>query len=226
MATSGTAAFNLDIIDIIEDAYEIAVGEAKGGYDLKTARRSLDLLTKEWGNRGLNMWTMRQGMVSVTAGDNSVTLPNDTIDILDAVWRTGSGTAQNDTTLTRISGSQWTAIAYKNQTGTPTQFYVQRVQPPLLKLWPTPATDGIIVAWGMRTIEDTGKYINTMDISPRFLPALVCGLAYYLSLKTPAAADRVPMLQAEYERQFELAAEEDRDRSSFRLVPDLSSYNR
>lgn len=226
MPTSGSAIGNLDIIDIIEDAYERVGGEPKGGYDMRTARRSLDLLTKEWGNRGINMWTLKQGLVPVTAGATVIPLPIDTIDVLDAVWRTGSGIEQNDQTMTRLGGSEWASMANKNQPGTPSQFYVHRTYPPQLRLWPVPVEDGTFVAWGLRTIEDAGDYTNTMDTPPRFQPALISGLAYYLAMKTPAAMPRVPMLQAEYERQFTLAAEEDRDRSSFKLVPDVSSYNR
>ena len=138
----------------------------------------------------------------------------------------GTGLEQNDQTMFRLGGSQWASMANKNDTGTPSQFYVHRVAPPQLRMWPIAETDGIFVGWSIRTIEDSGRYTNTMDIPPRFLPALVSGLAYFLAIKSPNAEGRVQMLQAEYERQYGLAAEEDRDRSSFFMVPDLSSYNR
>ena len=226
MVTSGTTAFNPDILDIIEEAYEMVGMEVRGGYDLKTARRSLDMLMREWGNRGLNMWTLRQGSVPVAAGTNDIVLPDDTIDILDAAWRTGSGQSQNDQMMTRLGGSQYAQLSNKNETGTPSQFYVHRVMPPLLKLWPQPVEDGVFVGWGLRSIQDAGAYTNGVDIPPRFLPALVTGLAYFLAMKSPNATNRIPMLQTEYERQWTLAAEEDRDRSSFFMVPDMSSYNR
>jgi hypothetical protein len=228
MTTSGTTSFNPDIIDLIEDAYEMVGMEVRGGYDMKTARRSLDMLFREWGNRGINMWTLKQFTVPVVASGYSlvVTLPADTIDVLDVAWRTGTGLAQNDQSLTRLSGMQWAGISNKNETGVPGQYYVHRVVPPILRLWPTPTADGTIVCWGLRSIEDTGAYPNTADIPPRFLPALVSGLAYYIAMKSPNATPRIPMLQAEYDRQWTLAAEEDRDRSSFIMVPDLSSYNR
>jgi hypothetical protein len=226
VTTSGVANFNPDILDLIEDAYEMVGLEVRGGYDLKTARRSLDMLMREWGNRGINMWTLTQFTVPMVAGNDSVTLPIETIDLLDAAWRTGTGLEQNDQTMTRLGGSQWAQIANKTEVGIPSQYYVHRVQPPRLRIWPTPESDGTFVCWGLRTIQDAGAYTNTVDIPPRFLPALVAGMAYYLALKSPNAEGRVQMLQAEYERQYMLAAEEDRDRSSFFMVPDMSSYNR
>ena len=226
MATSGTTNFNPDILDLIEEAYEMVGMEVRGGYDLKTARRSLDMLMREWGNRGINMWTLKQFTLPVLAGTASVTLPADTIDLLDAAWRTGDGIAQRDQSLTRLGGAQWAGMANKNEVSTPSQFYVHRVVPPLLRIWPIPVSDGTFVCWGLRSMEDAGKYTNDVDIPPRFLPALTSGLAYYLAIKSPNAMSRIPMLQAEYDRQWTLAAEEDRDRSSFFMVPDLSSYNR
>lgn len=195
--------------------------EARNGYDLKTARRSLDLLMREWGNRGLNMWTIAQSSEAFTASTPSASLDSDIIDVLDAVWRTGSGSSQNDRTMTRMSVTQWANISAKNMTGLPAQFYIERTLTPTIYVWPVPEDDGTLVYWKLRRIEDAGAYSNTIDLPPRFLPALTTGLAYYLSMKTPAAMDRIPMLQAEYERQFQLAQEEDRERASVWLVPDL-----
>lgn len=226
MATSGAATFNPDIIDLIEEAYEMVGIEVRGGYDLRTARRSIDMLMREWGNRGINMWTLDQFAVPVNAGSDIVDLPSETVDVLDAAWRTGDGIAQQDQTLSRLGGSQWAQITNKNEQGTPGQYYVHRTYPPKLRIWPTPTEAGTFVCWGIRSIHDAGKYTNTMDVPPRFLPALTAGLAYFLAIKSPNAVDRIPMLQQEYERQWTLAAEEDRDRSSFFMVPDLSSYNR
>lgn len=226
MTTSGTTTFNPDILDIIEEAYEMMGIEVRAGYDLKTARRSLDLLMHEWGNRGINMWTLASIAVPILPGQNDVILPVNVLDVLDAMWRVGDGLNQNDQTMTRLGGSQYAQMSNKNEVGTPTQFYVWRTAPPKVRLWPTPDVDGTFVIWGLRTMHDAGAYTNTLDVPPRFLPALVSGLAYYLAMKSPAAMQRVPMLQTEYERQWTLAAEEDRDRSSFFMVPDLSSYNR
>lgn len=226
MTTSGTTAFDLDIADIIEDAYEIVGGEARAGYDLRTARRSLNLLKMEWGNRGLNLWTIANGSLPISAGVDRATLPANIIDVIEAVWRTGTADNPNDRSLTRISISQRSQITEKLEPGTPTQYYVYRSLTPEVNIWPVPTEDGIFAYWYLRTIQDAGAYTNTIDVPGRFLPALVNGLAYYLAMKTPGAAERVPVIQAEYERQFQLAAEEDRDRSSFFMLPDLSAYSR
>lgn len=222
MATSGTTNFNLDIADMIEEAYELVGTEVRAGYDMRTARRSLDLLSREWGNRGINLWTINEVQVPVSSGDTTITLASDTIDVLDAVWRTGSGANQNDRILTRMSVVEWSQTANKNTQGSVTQFWINRTFPPVVHFWQIPADAGAFVYWGLRSMQDTGAYGNNMDIPPRFLPAMTTGLAYYLSMKTPQATDRIPMLQAEYERQFRLASEEDRERAVFRLVPDLS----
>lgn len=222
MATSGTTTFELDIHDIIEEAYERVGVESRNGYDLKTAGRSLDLMMREWQNRGINFWTISQKTESVSANDTSSTLDADTVDVLDAVWRTGTGTDQNDRTMTRISVSEWSAIANKNQTGSPTLFWVNRVSAaPVAYLWPIPDTAGTFAYWALRQIEDGSRYSNTMDVPVRFNTALVAGLAYYLAMKTPSAIDRLPDLATEYERQFSLAAEEDRERASLYLTPDM-----
>lgn len=221
MATSGTTAFNLDLLDMIEEAYEMCGVEVRNGYDLKTARRSLDLLMREWGNRGINFWTIQQSSETFAALVPSAALDSDIIDILDCVWRTGSGTSQQDRTMERMPVNEYAHIANKNMTGQPSQFWVQRSLTPTVFVWPIPVDAGELVYWKLRRIEDTGAYSNNMDIPPRFLTALTTGLAFYLAMKTPAAMDRIPMLQAEYERQYQLASEEDRDRASVRLVPDV-----
>lgn len=223
MPTSGTTTFDLDITDIIEEAYELTGSELRGGYEMRTARRSLNLMMREWGNRGINFWTVRENSVVVSPDQQDVILPNDTIDILDAVWRTGSGTGQNDRILTRIDMVEWAQTSNKNMPALPTQFYVQRIVPPVVRLWPRTPVEGTFVYWGLRSIQDAGSYGNNMDVPYRFLPAMTSGLAYYLALKNGALdANRVAALKAEYDRQFQLAAEEDRERTPFRLVPDLS----
>jgi len=227
MTTSGAFTFDLDTLDLVEEAYEMVGMEVRGGYDLRSARRSLNLLMREWGNRGLNMWTLNEFTVPWPANASSVTLPFKVIDLLDVFWRTGEGTAQQDIGLSRYSVSQWAQVTNKNMQGSPSQFYINRLQPnPVCYLWPVPSEDGTFGGWGLRIMEDVGAYTNTLDVPNRFLPALVSGLAYHLALKSPAAAERIPLLQQEYERQFMLAAEEDRDRASFFMVPDLSSYSR
>lgn len=221
MTTSGTTTFQntFDILEIIEEAYEIIGKELRSGYDLKTARRSLNLLTKEWGNRGINFWTIAETSTAVAANTSSVTLNSSTLDVLDAVWRTGSGASQSDRMLTRMSVTDWSETANKNNTGQPSRYWVNRTEPATMQLWPVPSAAGTLVYWRLRRMEDVGAYSNTMDVPPRFLPALTTGLAYYLALKNTGATERLPLIQAEYERQFNLAAEEDRDRTSLFLVP-------
>lgn len=219
MATSGTTAFNLDIIEIIEDAYEMVGKEVRGGYDVKTARRSLDLLTKEWANRGVNFWTIEESSAPLLTGQQTITLDGDTIDVLDAVLRTLSGVSQNDRTLTRMSVKEWAQTANKNTTSQPSRYWINRVVPPVMTIWPVPVADATVVYWKLRRIEDTGAYSNNMDVPSRFLPAMVSGLAYYLAIKTSGADNRIPILQAEYERQYKLAADEDRERASLYLLP-------
>lgn len=222
MTTSGTTSFNLEITDLIEEAYELVGSEVRAGYDMRTARRSLDLMMKEWGNRGINLWTIRETIVDVATNQHTVTLASDVIDILDAAWRTNEGVAQNDRTMIRISMVEWEQTANKNQPGLPSQYWVQRVVPAVVTLWPVPAISGKFQFYALRAIQDVGAYGNTMDIPPRFLPAMTTGLAYYLALKTPGAIQQAVVLKQEYDRQFQLASEEDRERAVFRLVPDLT----
>jgi len=219
MATSGTATFDLDIADLIEEAYERAGTEVRSGYDLRTARRSLNLLSNEWSNRGVNFWTIEETTVAVTASDSDIVLESDTIDVLDASWRTGTGTDQQDRILTRMSVNEWNATANKNTTSLPSRYWINRTLTPTMYLWPVPVDAGTLVYYKMRRIEDSGAYTNTFDIPPRFLPALVSGLAFYLAQKKPELVNRLSFLKQEYEEQYRLASEEDRERASLRLVP-------
>src|SRR6478736_1111567 len=175
MATSGATGFNLDIAEIVEEAYELIGSELRSGYQMKTARRSLDLLMREWGNKGINFWTIRETAIPVVAGTKTITLDGDNIDVLDAAWRTGEGQGQQDRTITRMSVVDWSQTANKNTTGSPTMYWVQRVYPPIVTLWPVPDTDGIFLFYGIRSIQNAGAYTNNIDIPPRFLPALTTG---------------------------------------------------
>jgi hypothetical protein len=228
MATSGTAIFNLEFTEIAEEAWERAGREMRSGYDLRTARRSMNLLTIEWQNRGINMWTIEEGTINLGQGVASYNLPADTIDLLEHVVRTGAGNAstQSDLNITRISVSTYSTIPNKLTQGRPIQLYIDRGQEnPVVTVWPVPdqgtiaAPYYIIKYWRMRRIEDAGSGIQTPDVNFRFLPALVAGLAYYIAQKDPALMPRVPMIQAEYERQFELAGGEDREKAPVRFVP-------
>jgi hypothetical protein len=222
MTTSGTSTFNLDIMDIMEEAYEMVGVEMRNGYDARTAKRSIDLLLHEWANRGVNLWTLEEIALPVTANTPTITLPADTVDVLDASWRTGTGIGQTDRQMTRISVMEWSSMANKNMVSPPTEYFINRLAAaPVMHIWPIPVVDGTLVYWKMRLVQDTGNYENTIDIPSRFLPALTSGLAFYLAIKTPAASERLPILQQEYERQFQYAYETDRERASLWLTPGI-----
>ena len=221
MATSGTTAFNMDFTEIAEEAWERAGREMRSGYDLRTARRSMNLMTIEWQNRGINLWTIDEGTVSLVSGTSQYTLPADTVDLLEQVIRTGSGTTQQDLTINRISVSTYASIPNKTTTGRPIQFWIERlVDAPRINVWPVPdSNDYTFKYWRMRRIEDAGAGVQTADMPFRFLPCLVAGLAYHIAMKVPELAQRVQMLKAAYEEEFDRAASEDRVKTNARFVP-------
>tara|TARA_R110000868_G_C10912940_1_gene765094 strand:- start:1501 stop:2187 length:687 start_codon:yes stop_codon:yes gene_type:complete len=223
MTTSGTTAFNMDFTEIAEEAWERAGREMRSGYDLRTARRSMNLMTIEWQNRGINMWTIEDGTITLTEGVSRYPLPADTIDLLEHQIRTGSGNqaTQSDLTASRISVSTYAAIPNKLSRGRPIQIYIERLRDaPHVNVWPVPNNDTyVLYYWRMRRIEDAGAGIETSDMNFRFFPVLVAGLAYYIAMKLPEFTDRIPMLKQAYEEQFELAAGEDREKTSARFVP-------
>jgi hypothetical protein len=303
MSTTGTTSFNLDMNDLIEEAFERCGLEVRSGYDFRTARRSLNLLTIEWANRGINLWTVEQGQIVLNTQQALYALPVDTIDILDASTRTNNGSQSNQTdiNLSRISEPTYMTIPNKNTTGRPVQMFVNRQsggvasiaqttlvggidaddttitlanaanlptqgfvnigsetiayqnivgnqilnawrgqngttaaahltgvdvfnnQLPCINVWPTPNPPGnqyTLVYYRMRRIQDAGTGVRTQDIPFRFIPCMVAGLAYQLSVKIPGVdPGRMPMLKAEYEQQFQLAAEEDREKAAIRFVP-------
>jgi hypothetical protein len=227
MATSGTAAFNPEIVEIVEEAYERCGLELRSGYDLKTARRSLDIMAAEWSNKGINLWTVESGTVSLTTGTATYTLPADTIDLLETVIRTGSGSNQQDLSINRISVSTYATIPNKNNQGRPIQIYVDRQATPKVSVWPTPDSSATytLVYWRLRRIQDAGRAgSNTYDVPSRFIPCLVAGLAYHIATKRPEVGlDRVTFLKAAYDEQFTLAADEDRDKSSIQFAPNITS---
>jgi len=235
MTTTGTAAFNLDVAELIEEAFERCGKELRSGYDFRTARRSLNLLTIEWANRGINLWTVEQGAIPLVQGTITYDLPGDTVDLLDHVIRTGSGVGQTDINISRISEPTYATIPNKNAAGRPIQVWINRqsgattpsgVAYPQINVWPAPdqGPSGspyyTFVYWRLRRIQDTGTGVKVQDIPFRFLTAMVAGLAYYLSIKLPdVSPDRVAMLKSEYEQQYQLAADEDREKAPIRLVP-------
>lgn len=220
MTTSGTSDFNLEFDDIIVEAYERCGIEVRDGYDMKTALRSINLLFAEWANRGLNLWTIEQRQIQLIAGQYEYEMPADTVDALSAVIRTNAGlSTQQDITIDRIGSAEYLHIPNKNTPSRPAQYYVQRTVPTKLFLYPSPdATQSYIFRYyAIRRIQDAGTFTNTADISFRFLPCLIAGVAYYLSVKK--APDRIGMLKQMYEEEFARAAAEDRERSSYFAVP-------
>jgi hypothetical protein len=296
--TTGTTSFNLDLNNLVEEAFERCGQELRSGYDMRTARRSLNILTMEWANRGLNMWTVEQGQIVLATGQSTYALPIDTVDLLDHVVRTGTASNQSDINITRISESTYSSIPNKLANGRPIQLWINRQSGatgsttftlvggitstdttitvsnattlasagyikvdseiiyysgttsttlqncvrgqanttaaahttgtaifvpnlPAINVWPTPdaGTTYTFVYWRLRRMQDAGDGLNGQDIPFRFIPCMVAGLAYYLSMKIPGAEMRLPTLQAEYERQFELAATEDREKAADRFVP-------
>lgn len=299
--TSGTAAFNLDLNDLVEDAFERCGAELRTGYDLRTARRSLNMLTIEWANRGINLWTIEQGQIVLNTNQIQYCIPNDTIDLLDTVIRTGSGETQIDININRISESTYLTIPNKYAQGRPVQFWINRQTGAVnlstatldgaisatdttitvnnvyalpttgfinigsetigyqnvnsetgqllncfrgqnnttaashadaaaiyvnnlttVNVYPAPNAPGnqyTLVYYRMRRIQDAGNGVNIQDIPFRLIPCMVAGLAFYLSQKIPGADARMQWLKAEYEQQWTLAAQEDRDKAPDRYVP-------
>jgi len=214
MTTSGSRDFNIDVGEIIEEAYERCGLEVRTGYDAKTARRSLNLMFAEWVNRGLNLWTVEQDVITVTQGQSQKTLGEDVADILEMALRR-DGT---DYEMERISRGDYLDFPNKTSQGRPSQFYFDRQIAPVINLWQTPenSTDQLVFYY-VRRIEDADALTNTTAVPYRFYPCMVAGLAYYLSMKR--APDRVQLLKAVYEEEFQRAAEEDEDRVPLQLVP-------
>ena len=214
-----------DIPDLFEEAYQRAGLELRTGNDLRNARRSFNLLTMEWQNRGLNLWTIEAGTLSLSSGTATYTLPTDTVDLVEHQIRTGSGTSQVDTNLTRISVSTYAQQSAKNSTGKPTQIFIQRLAgSTTATLWPVPdSADTYTLSYyritGIDGISSGIDGTTTSFVPPRFVPCLVSGLAYYIAMKRPEVANRVAPLKQEYEFQFELAAGEDTESASARFVP-------
>lgn len=219
MATSSSTDFELDVADYIEEAFERCGLEVRTGYDLKTAKRSLNLMLAEWANRGLNQWTIEQRSFTVTSGTAATALGTDVIDILSVVVRR-SGT---DFALDRLSRDEYLNIPTKTTTGRPTQFFLDRQITPNLKVWPTPENSTDVIFYDALTrIQDADTQVNTLEVPFRFYPCLAAGLAYYIALKR--APQRLQILKAVYEEEFERAMTEDRDRASFNVVPQYEYF--
>jgi len=225
MSTSGVATFNLDLSEIVEEAFERCGAELRSGYDLRTSRRSLNLLFADWANRGVNMWTIDSGTINLVPGTATYELPADTVDLMEHVIRTGAGNAstQADLTITRISVSTYASIPNKLQQARPIQVLVNRqASAPSVTVWPVPDNSQAyqFVYWRLRRLQNAGDGSNTMDVPFRFIPAMVSGLAYYLSMKLPnVSSERMVALKAQYDEAWELASTEDREKASVRFVP-------
>lgn len=212
-----------DLPEIFEEAFERAGLEMKSGYDLKTARRSLNLLLLEWQNRGLNLFTVDAGTLSLTSGTATYTMPADTIDLIEHQIRTGTGTNQIDYNVERISVSTYAQQSSKNTQGRPSQIFVERLATETkVTLWPVPdGSDTYTLSYyRLKGIDGLSSGVGTTAaVPPRFVPCLASGLAYYIAMKKPDAAARVAPLKQEYEYQFELAAGEDTETASIKFVP-------
>ncbi len=217
MTTSGSRDFNLDVGEIIEEAYERCGLEVRTGYDARTARRSLNLMFAEWANRGLNLWTVKQAFFTVTQGTEEYSLESDVVDLLDVVLRRDN----TDYEVQRISRGDYATLPNKTTQGRPSQFWLDRQIAPKLYLWSVPenSTDQIRYYY-VRRIEDADDLVNTTDMPFRFYPCMVAGLAYYMAVKR--APDRVQMLKTIYEEEFQRAADEDQGRTPLKLQPSLS----
>ena len=219
MAVSNSVNFELDVAEYIEEAFERCGLEVRTGYDLKTAKRSLNLMLAEWANRGLNQWTIAQRTVAMVEGTGEYALGADVIDILSLiVSRDGT-----DYSLSRLSRDDYITIPNKTTDGRPNQFFLDRQVTPSLKLWPVPDNSTDVIFFNALTrMDDADTYINTVDMPFRFYPCLAAGLAYYIAVKR--APQRVQLLKAMYEEEFDRAMTEDRDRSSFNVVPKYDYY--
>jgi hypothetical protein len=298
--TSGSSAFNLDLSELVEEAFERAGSELRTGYDLRTARRSLNIMFADWANRGINMWTIEQGLIDLVPGQNTYALPTDTVDLIEHVIRTGANVAatQADLTITRISVSTYATLPNKLQQARPIQVWIQRYngqqsptgltlsgsinssvtqitlnsvaglpaagfvkidneiinygyidgntlyncfrgqanttaashnngatvywqQLPAITVWPTPdnAQAYQFVYWRLRRTQDAGGGVNVMDVPFRFIPCMAAGLAYYIATKVTGGMERLPILKAQYDEAWELAAQEDHEKAPLRFVP-------
>jgi hypothetical protein len=217
MTVSGSKNFELDVAEYIEEAFERCGLEVRTGYDLKTAKRSMNLLFADWANRGINQWTIAQRSFTVTDNDGQYDLSADVIDILSLVIQRDS----TDYSLDRISRDAYLNIPTKSTQSRPTQYFLDRQITPNLKLWPLPDNSTDVIYYdALVRLDDADTFVDTIQVPFRFYPALAAGLAYYIAVKK--APDRIPLLKPMYDE--ELARAMDEDRSSFHVSPQLRSY--
>ena len=216
MATSNSRDFDLDVAELVEEAYERCGLQVKTGYDAKTARRSLNLMFADWANRGINLWTVQLGTQTLTAGTTEYTLTADVVDLLEVVVRRDN----TDFQVQRISRSDYQNLPNKTTSGRPSSIYVDKQIIPKINLWPAPenSTD-VLRYYFIQRIQDADAAVNNMDAPFRFLPCMAAGLAYYLAVKK--APDRIQLLKSIYEEEFQRASDMDQDRVPTRLTPSL-----
>ena len=219
MAVSNSTDFELDVVEYIEEAFERCGLEVRTGYDLKTARRSLNLMLAEWANRGLNQWTIKQRTLSLVKSDGEYDLGTDIIDVLSVVVRRDN----TDFSVERISRDTYLSIPNKTTEGRTNQFFLDRQITPNLKIWPVPENSTEVIYYDALTrVDDADTQVNTLDVPFRFYPCLAAGLAYYIAMKK--APERIQLLKAAYEEEFQRAMTEDRDRASFNVVPQFEYF--
>jgi hypothetical protein len=229
MATSGSKNFSPDVGEFVEEAFERCGIELRTGYDLKTARRSLNLLFAEWANRGLNQWTIAQKSVAMvkdtTAYNIDSTNATAPIDVLDAFIRETINSEDTDLPMAKISRSNYSGLSQKSTTGKPNQFFVDKQLTPTITVYPAPDKSSTYTVYMnvLTRMDDADVGANTMDMPYRFYPCLAAGLAYYISLKR--APERTAMLKPLYEEEFSRAMSQDEERASFHISPDLRGYN-
>ena len=221
---ASTANFDLSIDDIAEEAYERCGLQVRSGYDLQTARRSLNLMLAEFANRGLNLWTIQLQEKSIAQGTTDLSGSNlfgsgaeaaqQIVDITDVVIR---DTNNNDFAATSISRSTYFNFTTKTTSGRPTQYYFERTINPKLFLYPAADTTYTLKYYALVRMKDSGAYTNNNEIPFRFLPCLTAGLAYYIAMKK--APDRIQLLKQIYEDEFQRAADQDGERTSLFLTP-------
>tara|TARA_R110002020_G_scaffold165874_1_gene353675 strand:- start:162 stop:857 length:696 start_codon:yes stop_codon:yes gene_type:complete len=230
MATSGTYTFNLDLGDVMEEAYEQCGLELRSGFDYRTARRSLNLLMLDWQNRGLNLWTVKGTTLALTPGTGAYTLTGEKLDIIDAFMRTNDGdaTKQSDLMMQRISISQYSHQTNKLLQGRPIQYWVERAPTGItINVWPMPDSSQTwtLGYYYMERVEDAGSPASlNMDVPARFLPCLTAGLAYMIAIKKPEAAAKISFLKENYEEQWAMASDSDREKASLYVVPGGYQY--
>jgi|TARA_R100000084_G_C4648247_1_gene148074 hypothetical protein len=229
MALSGSKNFELDVAEYVEEAFERCGVELRTGYDLKTARRSLNLMLAEWANRGLNQWTITEKTVAMVKDTSTYNIDSTNatapIDVLDVFIRETINSENTDLPMTRLSRAEYSHITNKSSTGKPNQFFINKQTTPTISVWPAPDKSSTYTIYMnvLTRMDDADAGANTLDLPFRFYPCLAAGLAYYISLKK--APERTGMLKAVYEEEFERAMSQDEDRGSFKVSPDLRSYN-